>query len=113
MGRRSDHTREELHELALDAAERIIEEEGLKSLTVRRVASAIGYSHGTLYNVFADLDDLIVHLNGRTLDALYEALKDIPVEGEPEAALMQLSKGYIAFSRSHRNLSKRDPGRSH
>jgi AcrR family transcriptional regulator len=104
MARRSDHTREELYELALDAAERIIETEGLKSLAVRRVASEIGYTHGTLYNVFADLDDLIVHLNGRTLDALYEALKDIPVAGEPEAALMRLSEGYIVFSRRHRNL---------
>ena len=104
MGRRSDHTREELYELALDAAERIIEAEGLKSLAVRRVAGEIGYSHGTLYNVFADLDDLIINLNGRTLDALYEALKDIPVEGEPAAALMRLSEGYIAFIRRHRNL---------
>lgn len=104
MGRRSDHTREELYELALDASERIIEAEGLQGLTVRKVAGEIGYTHGTLYNVFADLDDLIVHLNGRTLDALYEALKDIPVEGEPNAALMRLSEGYIAFSRRHRNL---------
>ncbi len=104
MARRSDHTREELYELALQAAERLVEAEGLSGLTVRRVASEIGYTHGTLYNVFSDLDDLIVHLNGRTLDALYEALKDISVEGETQAALTRLSEGYIAFSRRHRNL---------
>ena len=103
MGRRSDHTREELYGLALEAAERVLGAEGLKNLTVRKVAREIGYSHGTLYNVFADLDDLIVHLNGRTLDALYQALKDIPVDGGSEAALTRLSKGYIAFTRRHRN----------
>jgi AcrR family transcriptional regulator len=104
MARRSDHTREELYEMALQAAERLVEDEGLSGLTVRRVASEIGYTHGTLYNIFADLDDLIVHLNGRTLDALYEALKDISAKGEPQAALTRLSEGYIAFSRRHRNL---------
>ena len=103
MGRRSDHSREELYELALDAAEKIIGEEGLTGLTVRKVAGEIGYSHGTLYNVFADLDDMIVHLNGRTLDALYEALKDISADGEPEAGLMQLSERYVDFTRRHQS----------
>lgn len=103
MGRRSDHSREELYGLALDAAERVLEGEGSKNLTVRKVAGEIGYSHGTLYNIFADLDDLIIHLNGRTLDALYRALKDIPLDGKPEAALMRLGGGYIAFTRRHRN----------
>ncbi len=103
MGRRSDHSRDELYELALDAAGRLLEAEGQKDLTVRKVAGEIGYSHGTLYNIFADLDDLIVHLNGRTLDALYEILKDIPLDGEPEAALRRLGRGYIEFTRRHKN----------
>lgn len=101
MARRSDHTREELYELALGAAERIAEAEGLQGLTVRKVAGEIGYSHGTLYNLFADLDDLIVHLNGRTLDLLYDALQEIPVEGEPDAGLLRLAEAYIAFTRRH------------
>ncbi len=101
MGRRSDHTREELYELALEAAEKIVEADGLSGLTVRKVAGEIGYSHGTLYNVFADLDELIVHLNGRTLDALYEALRDISFDGDPEAGLMRLSERYVDFTRRH------------
>ena len=103
MARRSDHTREELYDLALEAAEQILETEGVRNLTVRRIAGEIGYSHGTLYNVFSDLDDLIVHLNGKTLDALYEALSDVPLDGDPEAALVKLSKGYIGFTRRHSN----------
>lgn len=103
MGRRSDHTREELYELALTAAERILETDGLPGLTVRQVAREIGYSHGTIYNVFSDLDDLIVHLNGRTLDLLYEALQEIPLDGAPQAALLGLSQGYIAFTRQCRS----------
>lgn len=67
------------------------------------MAAEIGYSHGTLYNVFADIDDLILHLNDRTLDDLYEALKDVPTDVGPAAALFRLSAGYIAFTRRHRS----------
>lgn len=38
--------------MALEAARRIVREEGLGALTARRVAGAIGYSPGTLYLVF-------------------------------------------------------------
>ena len=37
------------------------------------------------------MDDLIVHLNGRTLDAHHEALRGITVEDETEAALLRLN----------------------
>ncbi len=87
--------------MALEAAEAIVETDGHAGLTVRKVAGRIGYSHGTLYNLFADLDDLIVHLNGRTRDALYAALRGIPLDGGPEAALHRLAEGYIAFTRRH------------
>ena len=71
MARRSDHSREELYEMALAAARDIVVADGLSGLTVRRVATAIGYSPGTLYNVFDDFYELVIHLNSRTLDAFY------------------------------------------
>ncbi len=70
MARRSDHSRDELYDMALEAARQIAEKEGLRGLKARGIAREIGYTIGTLYNLFEDLDDLIVHLNGRTLDAL-------------------------------------------
>lgn len=98
MARRKDHTREELHGMALAAAWRIAEAEGLRGLTARRVAREIGYTVGTLYNVFTDLDDLVVQLIGRIFDALYEELKELPLDGGPEADLRSLAKGYIRFT---------------
>ena len=98
MGRRKDHTREELHEMALAAAWRIAEAEGLRGLGARKVAREIGYTVGTLYNVFTDLDDLVVQLIGRIFDALYEELKELPLDGGPEADLRSLSNGYIRFT---------------
>ena len=44
MARRSDHTRDELRRMALDAARAIVEEDGLRGLSTRRLAKAIGYT---------------------------------------------------------------------
>lgn len=82
-----------------------MEAEGLRGLTVRRIAAKIGYSPGTLYNLFEDRDDLIVHLNGTTLDALYEALAAEQFErGQPEATVRVLFDRYIRFTRDHWKL---------
>ncbi len=104
MARRADHSREELYENALEAAQRIVETDGFRSLTARNVADAIGYSPGTLYNVFANLDDMIIHLNGRTLDALHDRLD---YDGAPETTeqrLGQLLNGYLGYLGDHPNL---------
>ena len=83
--------------MALETAREIAEKEGLRGLAARRIARDIGYTVGTIYNLFEDLDDLIVHLNGRTLDALYAALVNLPRKGEPETVIRTLAQGYIKF----------------
>jgi len=102
MGRRSDHSRDEIREMALSAAERILAEEGVASLTTRKVAAAIGYTVGSLYLVFENLDDLILHVNGRTLDELYRSLQATAAEcDEPRACLEALGFTYIRFAAEH------------
>ncbi|MDP6692664.1 MAG: TetR/AcrR family transcriptional regulator [Alphaproteobacteria bacterium] len=70
MARRKDHTREQLHEMAIQAAATVLEKEGPEVITARRIAREIGYAPGTLYNVFADLEELMLHVAGRALDDL-------------------------------------------
>lgn len=97
MARRADHNREELQDLILTAARRIVAQEGVRALTARKVAQSIGYSPGTLYNLFDNIDDLVVHVNGGTLDALFAALKRAPVTGQAEADVAALCARYLAF----------------
>ena len=104
MGRRSDHTREELYETALGAAWDLAEAEGISGLTARRIADRIGYSAGTLYNVFEDLDDLIIHLMVRILDTLYDECSAVSPKATPEATLRELARVYVKFSEAHPNL---------
>ncbi len=104
MGRRSDHTREELHELALAAAQDIVRTGGLRCLTARGVTREIGYTIGTFYNLFENLDDLILQLNASTLDRLYRAVTSEHVEPGPEAALRAYARRYITFTGKNQKL---------
>ncbi len=99
MGRRNDHTREQLKEMAIAAAEQIIAEEGYMALSTRRVAKQIGYTVGSLYMVFANLDDLVLTVNGRTLESLYQKIVvDLRQISDPSAALHQIAQSYVVFA---------------
>jgi AcrR family transcriptional regulator len=99
MARRSDHSREELREMTLVAAEQIVVEQGHEGLSARKVATAIGYTVGTLYLVFENLDDLILHINARTLDRLHARMIDSQAQcGDASDCLLQLGQVYIRFA---------------
>ena len=99
MARRNDHSREEIRQMALAAAEAIVAAEGYKGLSTRKVATAIGYAAGTLYLVFESQEDLVLQLNGRTLDALHEWLRARRVDrGEALDSLLALAGAYIDFA---------------
>lgn len=104
MGRRNDHTRDELRALTLEAASRLVASQGLKGLSARRIAEEIGYSAGSLYVVFANLDDIIVHVNAATLADLHVAIADIPAaEPDPALAMQALARTYLQFATDHAN----------
>lgn len=99
MARRSDHSRDEIREMALMAAEKIVSEQGHKGLSARKVATAIGYTVGTLYLVFQNLDDLILQINGRTLDRLHtQMLQEQAQYQDAWERLLQLGHTYIRFA---------------
>jgi len=106
MARRKDHTREELKEMSVISARKIIAAQGLSNLNMRRIAGDIGYTVGTLYNVFEDMDDLMMHINAATLESLYEMLeKEVPQnEKNATLALKEIATIYIRFAIEHFNL---------
>lgn len=44
----------------VEATEKLLKEEGIGGVTIRRVAAEAGYNSATLYNYFRDVDDLIL-----------------------------------------------------
>ncbi len=103
MARIAKHSKPELREMALAAARAIIAEEGTRNLNVRAVAARMGYSVGTIYNIFEGLEELVAALNAETLDALYEALSRAPVTGRPETDLHALLDRYLEFIAANRS----------
>ena len=102
MGRRNEHSREELRELALRAAGDIVSESGAAALSMREVARRIGYTVGALYIVFENLDDLIVQLNEQTVIELRESLERIRGRSnQPAQNLRLLVAAYLGFALLH------------
>jgi AcrR family transcriptional regulator len=102
MARRADHTREELKELAIKAGLSLIKKGGLAGFSARKVAAKIGYTVGTIYNVFGTYDDLMLHINAATLDEWYAFTQEALArkKGNP---LRAIALAYIEFSRTHYN----------
>src|SRR5258706_11741145 len=90
MGRRSDHSHQELEELILAEGHRLMAETGYARFSAREVAKRIGYSIGTIYNVFGSLDALLLAINRRTFAIWAAWLRDkLAVAGEdPNPALV-------------------------
>ena len=102
MGRRNEHSREELKALVLRTAGDIVAESGAAALSMREVARRIGYTVGALYLVFENLDDLIVHLNEQTIMQLRAALERIRGRtNQPAQNLRLLVAAYLGFALLH------------
>ncbi len=104
MARRSEHSLEEIKEMVLKAAETIVIEDGFGALKVRQIALEIGYTVGSIYMVFENMEDLITHVKARTLDDLEQELeKAIGENADVKMQLIALCKAYASFANRHFN----------
>lgn len=102
MGRRSDHTRPELRQMIIVEGHRQISEVGFARFSAREVAKRIGYSVGTLYNIFGSYDQLVLAINGRTLD-LWLAFLEERLAQASEDRLRVAIDAYFDFAVANRH----------
>ncbi|MFM7084014.1 MAG: TetR/AcrR family transcriptional regulator [Hyphomicrobium sp.] len=98
MGRRSSHTPEQLRELILEVSTKMISDEGIVAFSAREVARQIGYSPGTIYNVFHNLDELLLIIEGRLLDELAVDLDKVSSELSISDKVLALAHTYLNFT---------------
>lgn len=104
MGRRNDHSRDEIREMALKAGIGLLENDGMGSVSARKIAAEINYTVGTLYLVFENLDDLILHINLRTINLMHEHMKNCLNSGlSPVEQLKQMAVTYVSFAQQNEN----------
>ncbi|MGB4101550.1 MAG: WHG domain-containing protein [Alphaproteobacteria bacterium] len=102
MARRQEHTPEELRAMICGAAEKIVAVHGLPALTARRLAQAIGYAPGTIYNIYTDMNALIMAVNTATLQRLHDHCLEMLRGTRPGfARVRRLAHAYIDFARVH------------
>lgn len=103
MGRRSDHTREELRALLIAEGHKLLAEQGLARFSGREVAKRAGYTVGTIYNVFGSLDRLIAAINSHTFLLWADFLRERLNQGGDDR-IKSLVEGYFDFALAHPNL---------
>ncbi len=102
MARRKDHSPAELKQRIHAAAKKLIESKGLAGLTARALATRIGYTPGTIYNVYRDMDALITDVNYTTLQELYQFSLSRLEQADPGyASVRALADAYIDFAHMH------------
>lgn len=104
MARRNQHSKEELRAMAIEALADLVEREGVDNFSVRQIAGKLGYTPGMLYHLFVNLDDLILHLNAQTLDALNARIDRAAGDGDPMAVLKSMAFEYLRLAREHTAL---------
>jgi AcrR family transcriptional regulator len=102
MARRGHHTLEQIKDMIIIAAEELIEGGGMTQLRVRNIATKIGYTVGSIYMVFDSMDELILHLKGRTLDTIINEMAHVTAPNA-EQHLEKLSEIYIKFASQNFN----------
>ncbi|CAL9350407.1 TetR/AcrR family transcriptional regulator [Streptomyces sp. enrichment culture] len=101
MGRKRVHD-EETAEALLDAAERILEAEGLEALTVRRVADEVGTTTRAVYTSLGSKEALIAGLGVRGFALLAAKVAALPTTDDPAADLVVAGvSGFRAWALAH------------
>ena len=94
-----------LRDTLIQHAERRIETDGLKNLRARDLAKDAGCALGAIYNVFGDLNDLVLAVNARTFKrlgaAVAETLADAPQDATQQ--LIVMSHAYHRFASENFN----------
>ncbi len=107
MAGKVEERKAKLREKLIDAAERQIEAGGLSSLKARELAKVAECSVGAIYNIFDDLDALVMAVNARTFRALGSYVSDkvaARADSAPNAQMITMAHGYLEFAVHHTNL---------
>lgn len=94
-----------LKEALLQAAERILEREGIQGLTLRAAAREAGVSHAAPKNHFGDLSGLLSELAAVGFNRFVETMQSGVREGDSaDRRMAAIGRGYVAFARAHPGL---------
>ncbi len=98
INERKEREREGVKDLILSAAREIFLKEGYENTSIRKIATAIEYSPGIIYNHFKDKNELLLALHDKAfeckIEALFLSVQNMP---DPLERLQATGRGYIQY----------------
>ena len=119
--KRREKQKAELRSELLDAAHKLVKEEGYEGLTIRKLANRVGYAPMSVYSYFADKQDILFALAEDAFETLARNIEAHPSD-DPIEALRAVMTEYAAFGLGNPNeyrtvfmteKTKLPEGRSH
>ena len=89
----------------LDVAERIVTEDGLAALSVRRLAAEVGTTTRAVYSLFGSKDGLVIALGARAFNLLRDGLTSLRTTDDPAGDLVEAGVAvFRSFTLGHAAL---------
>lgn len=106
MKSKQEQRSEETKNQILKSAGKLFAKKGYDTVTIREIAKDAGCSHTTIYLYFKDKEALLHQLSMPSLHELHQQLQRISnVKAQsPEEKLKEISREYIYFCLSNRNM---------
>jgi AcrR family transcriptional regulator len=103
MGRPREHDDRTAAAL-LAAAERIVQADGVETLSVRGVAAEVGTTTRAVYSLFGSKDGLVSALGVQAFELLRQGLEALPASDDPRADLVEAGLMFRRFAIEHPSL---------
>lgn len=92
--------RESIKNLIIDAAQAIIEQEGIHAVSIRKVAKCVGYTPGSIYQYFDDKESLLQAVITKGYQSIMTAIKkpflcDQPIEPQIRSRFLAYVKAAL------------------
>jgi AcrR family transcriptional regulator len=88
----------------LEAAERLVDDEGIDAVSVRRVAREVGTTPRAVYSVFGSKEALLGALGQRAFELLDRELEATPPTSDPAEDLITVGLMFRRFALQHPSL---------
>jgi AcrR family transcriptional regulator len=100
--KRREKQKAELRSELVDAARKLVQEEGYEGLTIRKLAKRVGYAPMSVYSYFADKQDILFALAQDAFETLARRIESHPAD-DPIEALQAVLIEYAAFGLENPN----------
>ena len=90
--------------MILDTAFKMVESDGIESVTARKVAAAAGCSTQPIFRVYKNMEELQKAVYDKTIEYFLQYYKDF--EKKSNVPFTNLGLAYIAFAREKKNYFK-------